>query len=257
MQCAECRELLSGHIDKELMSKESQDVEAHIAECAECAREHEALAATSQLLKQSLVRHSAPDVLKARIRNAIAQEADASDSPVAPKRSRYGHWVRLAAACAAVAVISSGVTYETLTRGGGPKGLADDIITSHVRSLMAGHLTDVVSNNTHNVKPWFNGKTDLSPTVPKLDSIGFPLLGGRVDYVEGHPVAAVVYTRRQHVINVYSWSRRGPNTDPIAVTGDKGYHLVEWRRDGIEQWAVSDLNTAELMDFARAFTASR
>ena len=88
MQCAECRELLSGHIDKELMSKESQDVEAHIAECAECAREHEALAATSQLLKQSLVRHSAPDVLKARIRNAIAQEADASDSPVAPKRSQ-------------------------------------------------------------------------------------------------------------------------------------------------------------------------
>jgi anti-sigma factor RsiW len=149
------------------------------------------------------------------------------------------------------------VTYETLTRGGGPHGVAEDIITSHVRSLMAGHLTDVVSNNTHNVKPWFNGKVDLSPTVPKLDSIGFPLVGGRIDYVEGHAVAAVVYTRRQHVINVYSWSRRGPNTDPVAVAGDKGYHLVEWRRDGIEQWAVSDLNTAELMDFARAFTASR
>jgi anti-sigma factor RsiW len=255
MQCAQCRDLLSGHIDEELMSNETQDVEAHLAECAECAREHESLAATSQLLKQGLVRHSAPDVLKARIRNAIAQEAGAFDAPPVSTRSKYAQWVRLAAACAAVAVISSGVTYETVTRGGGPRGLADDIVTSHVRSLMAGHITDVVSNNTHTVKPWFNGKVDLSPTVPRLDS--FPLLGGRVDYVEGHPVAAVVYSRRQHIINVYSWSRRGPNTDPVEVTGDKGYHLIEWRRDGIEQWAVSDLNTAELMDFARAFTASR
>jgi len=256
MQCAECRELLSGHIDNELMADESHDVDAHLAECAECARERESLAATSQLLKKGLVRHSAPDVLKARIRNAIAQESDAFEPP-APQRKKSSQWLRLAAACAAVAVISSGVTYETLTRGGGPRGLADEIITSHVRSLMAGHLTDVVSNNTHNVKPWFNGKVDLSPTVPKLDSIGFPLLGGRIDYVEGRAVATVVYTRRQHIINVYSWPHRGPNTDPVAAGTDKGYHLVEWRRDGIEQWAVSDLNTAELDEFARAFTASR
>ena len=254
MKCAECRELLSGHVDNELMTNESQDVDAHLATCAECAREHEMLAATSQLLKQGLVRHSAPDVLKARIRNALAQP-DAFEPP-APKR-KSSQWIRLAAACAAVAVISSGVTYEALTRGGGPRGVAEEVVTSHVRSLMGGHLTDVVSNNTHNVKPWFNGKVDLSPTVPKLDSIGFPLLGGRIDYVQGRPVATVVYTRRQHIINVYSWSRRGPNTDPVAAGSDKGYHLVEWRRDGIEQWAVSDLNTAELMDFARAFTASR
>jgi anti-sigma factor RsiW len=255
MQCADCRELLGGHIDGELMMNESQDVQAHLADCAECAREHEALAATSQLLKKTLVRHPAPDVLKARIRSALAQP-DAFE-PAAPKRPKYSQWIRLAAACAAVAVISSGVTYQALTRGGGPRGVAEEIITSHVRSLMAGHLTDVESNNTHNVKPWFNGKVDLSPTVPRLDSIGFPLLGGRIDYVQGRAVATVVYTRRQHVINVYSWPRRGPNTDPVAAGSDKGYHLIEWRRDGIEQWAVSDLNTAELADFARAFTASR
>jgi len=255
MKCAECRELLSGHVDNELMADESQDVRAHLAECAECTREHEALAATSQLLKQGLVRHSAPDVLKARIRSALAQP-HAFEPPVVQRPGR-SQWIRLAAACAAVAVISSGVTYEALTRGGGPRGVAEEVITSHVRSLMGGHLTDVVSNNTHNVKPWFNGKVDLSPTVPKLDSIGFPLVGGRIDYVQGRAVATVVYTRRQHVINVYSWPHRAPNTDPVAAGSDKGYHLVEWRRDGIEQWAVSDLNTAELMDFARAFTASR
>ena len=255
MKCAECRELLSGQVDNELMENESQDIQAHLAECAECAREHDALAATSQLLKQSLVRHSAPDVLKARIRSALAQP-DVFEPP-AVQRPKHSQWIRMAIACAAVAIISSGVTYEALTRGGGPRGVAEEVITSHVRSLMGGHLTDVISNNTHNVKPWFNGKVDLSPTVPNLDSIGFPLVGGRIDYVQGRAVATVVYSRRQHVINVYSWPRRGPNTDPVAAGSDKGYHLVEWRRDGIEQWAVSDLNTAELMDFARAFTASR
>lgn len=255
MQCAECRELLSGHVDDELMADESQDVRAHLTVCADCAREHEMLATTSHLLKQNIVRHTAPDVLKARIRSAIAQP-DAFKAPE-PRRSTRAPWIRLAAACAAVAIISSGVTYGVLTRGGGPRGVAEEIITSHVRSLMGGHLTDVVSNNTHNVKPWFNGKVDLSPTVPKLDSIGFPLIGGRVDYVQGRAVATVVYMRRQHVINVYAWPHRGPDTDPVAAGSDKGYHLVEWRHDGIEQWAVSDLNTAELNDFARAFTASR
>src|SRR5689334_18067433 len=101
MQCVECRDLLSGHLDNELMATESKDVEAHLAECAECAREHDSLAATSQLLKQGLVRHTAPDVLKARIRSALAQP-DAFEPP-APKRARYSQWLRLAAACAAVA----------------------------------------------------------------------------------------------------------------------------------------------------------
>src|SRR4029079_12286838 len=117
----------------ELMANESQDVQAHLAECAECTREHDALAATSQLLKQSLVRHSAPDVLKARIRSALAQ-ADAFTPPVV-QRPKHSPWIRFAAACVAVAVTSSGVTYEVRTRGGGPRGSAEEVITSHVRSL--------------------------------------------------------------------------------------------------------------------------
>ena len=122
---------------------------------------------------------------------------------------------------------------------------------------MPGHLTDVASTNQHNVKPWFNGRIDLSPLVPSLDSIGFPLIGGRLDYLDGRAVAAVVYARRQHVINVYSWPVNAPDIAPVNRTTEKGYHLVEWRRDGLEAWAVSDLNRAELTEFVRAFMAAR
>jgi anti-sigma factor RsiW len=253
MRCADCRDLLSGHIDGELMTAESQNVRDHLAECAECAREHELLARTSTLLRQRLVRHSAPDVLKARIRNALAQP-NAFEPPSPPVRSQ---WMRLAAAGVIIAAASSALTFATLSRANGSRSIADEVVASHVRSLMPGHLTDVASTNQHNVKPWFNGRIDLSPVVPALDSAGFPLIGGRLDYLEGRAVAAVVYARRQHVINVYSWPVRGPDIQPTEKRTEKGYHLVEWRRDGIEAWAVSDLNRAELTEFVRVFMASR
>jgi anti-sigma factor RsiW len=118
---------------------------------------------------------------------------------------------------------------------------------------MPGHLVDVASTDQHNVKPWFNGRLDMSPAVPRLDSLGFPLVGGRLDYVTGRPVAVVVYGRRQHMINVFSW----PTTDasslaPMAST-ENGYHLVHWRTGGTDVWAVSDLNLAELQQFVAAF----
>jgi anti-sigma factor RsiW len=122
---------------------------------------------------------------------------------------------------------------------------------------MPGHLTDVASTNQHNVKPWFNGRIDLSPVVPSLDSAGFPLIGGRLDYVDGRAVAAVVYARRQHMINVYSWPSGGQDLRPIEAGAEKGYHLMRWRRDGIEAWAVSDLNRAELAEFVRDFMVAR
>jgi len=253
MRCADCLELLSGEIDGELMPAESQDVRDHLAECADCAREHEVLAGTSTLLRQRLVRHSAPDVLKARIRSALAQPS-VHDTPPAPVRSA---WTRLVAAGVMIAVASSGLTYATLSGGIRSRSMADDIVASHVRSLMPGHLTDVASTNQHNVKPWFNGRIDLSPVVPALDSVGFPLLGGRLDYLDGRTVAAVVYTRREHVINVYSWPSSGPDAPPSEVKTEKGYHVFQWRRDGFVSWAASDLNRAELDQFVRAFMRAR
>jgi anti-sigma factor RsiW len=253
MRCAEFRELLSGHIDGELMAAESENVRDHVAKCPECALELETLERTSTLLRQRLVRHSAPDVLKARIRSALAQP-NAFDPPARPARS---HWVRLAAAGIVVAAASSALTFGALSRANGSPSIADEAVTSHVRSLMPGHITDVASTNQHNVKPWFNGRLDLSPVVPNLDSVGFPLVGGRLDYLAGRAVAAVVYARRQHMINVYSWPAGGPDMRPADRGTTKGYNLIEWRRDGIDAWVVSDLNRAELAGFVRVFMAAR
>jgi anti-sigma factor RsiW len=117
---------------------------------------------------------------------------------------------------------------------------------------MPGHLTDVVSTNQHNVKPWFNGRVDMSPSVPSLDSAGFPLVGGRTDYVRGRAVPVVVYARRQHMINVYAWPEPGSASKPHESTRN-GYHFVTWRSDGVEYSAVSDLNTKELETFVASF----
>jgi anti-sigma factor RsiW len=118
---------------------------------------------------------------------------------------------------------------------------------------MPGHLTDVASTDQHNVKPWFNGRVDASPAVPRLDSSDYPLVGGRVDYIGGRAVSAVVYARRQHVINVFSWPASGATQSPGALASRNGYHVIRSRHDGLETWIVSDLNVAELEDFARRY----
>jgi anti-sigma factor (TIGR02949 family) len=244
MRCADCRELLDRYQDGELSSVESAELREHLDGCPECVRARDALAATSHLLKEGLVRYPAPDVLRARIRSALSHEG-ASRVP-APRR-----WWRLAAAGVAVAMASSALTFAAV-RNTQTSSVTDELLTSHIRSLMPGHLVDVASNDQHNVKPWFNGRVDLSPPVPKLDTAGFILVGGRLDYVRGRSVAALVYSRRQHMINVYAWPE--PGADAAAVTSTThGYHLIRWQRDGVELWAVSDLNSAELSQFVALF----
>lgn len=196
------------------------------------------------------MRYPAPDVLKARIRGALAEV------PV-PQRAprRTPAWARMVAAGVAIAAASSALTFATMRRPASDS--ADELLGSHIRSLQPGHLTDVVSTNQHNVKPWFNGRVDISPSVPNLDTLGFPLVGGRTDYVRGRSVPVIVYARRQHMINVYVW----PSSDdalsaPHAVTRN-GYHFVSWRSGGLAYEAVSDLNPKELDTFASAFAAVR
>jgi anti-sigma factor RsiW len=197
------------------------------------------------------MRYAAPDVLKARIRGSLSE---AAVSPV-PVRNQTPWW-RLVAAGVVIAVASSLLTFSAVGRAGGG-GATDELLASHVRSLMPGHLTDVVSTNQHNVKPWFNGRVDLSPSVPNLDTLGFPLVGGRADYVRGRAVPVVVYGRRQHMINVYAWSSGDESASRPRESTRNGYHFVEWRNGGVEYWAVSDLNVKELETFVAAFTAAR
>jgi len=257
MNCLETRESLSAYVDGELPPDRATEVAEHLSSCDECAREYEHVLATVRTLREELVRHRAPDVLRARVRSALREERLAPPARVmrTPGRSWRIPW-HVVAAALVVAVASSGITL--LARGGRtPQSLlAEEVLTSHIRSLMPEHLTDVRSSDQHNVKPWFNGRLDFSPTVPRLEEQGFPLLGGRIDYVHGRPVAVTVYGRRQHVINVFSW--------PVDPDGDAapppearhGYNLQRWRRDGMEYWAVSDLNAAELGQFTALLRGS-
>lgn len=255
MGCVECRDLLSALVDDELPQDERAEVRAHLANCADCAREHDILAATSRRIREGVVRHQAPDVLKARIRSMLSQPDAFAPVAEAPPAGR-SRWTMLAAAGLVIAVASSALTYGALRRGTSPDGTTVALLDSHIRSLMPGHMIDVPSSNQHTVKPWFNGRVDLSPAVPNLDSAGFPLLGGRLDYVAGRAVAVVVYGRRQHVINVYSWPGEPAGTPRSGMLDEKGYHLLEWRNGDVEMWAVSDLNRGELQQFVRAFQAA-
>jgi len=160
------------------------------------------------------------------------------------------------AALVIVAVSSAITVLVTRPRGGVSARIAEEVLASHIRSLMPGHLTDITSTDQHNVKPWFNGRVDFSPAVPRLDDSGFNLLGGRLDYAGGRPVAVVVYGRRQHLINVFSWPAIG-ESQALQFEGRRGYNLLSWRHAGTDTWVVSDLNETELRQFVGLLRESK
>ena len=249
MRCSSRDMPLDMYLDGELAADEADAMRAHLASCRECAMEHERRLALSNLLRGGLVRRRAPDVLVARIRSQLAGEDAAAHQPHGRTRTR------LLAAGLLIAALSGGATSLIAHREQGPS-TGEQVLASHIRSLMPGHLTDVLSTQQHTVKPWFNGRVDLSPAVPNLDKAGFPLIGGRADYVRGRVVPVVVYGRRQHMINVYAWPSSSAGGSPPDDLSRNGYHFVTWRSGGIEYWAVSDLNAAELHTFVAMFVAA-
>jgi anti-sigma factor RsiW len=128
--------------------------------------------------------------------------------------------------------------------------LAEQVVSSHIRSLMANHLSDVLSSDQHTVKPWFSGRLDFAPVVKNLSGVGFPLMGGRLDYLDNRAVAALVYKHRQHTINLFLWPSSTSDVSP-RVSSSKGFNIVHWTQARMTYWAVSDLNAAELTEFAR------
>jgi anti-sigma factor RsiW len=252
MTCRECIENLGPYVDGELPAGEAALVEEHLNACSDCAAAHRRLVETSSQLRSALMRYEAPDVLKARIRASLAESGRDIGPRRVPLPSRTSNgWMRAIAAAAVVAIASSGLTFAAMRERGTGSPIQQEVLASHIRSLMPGHLTDVESNDQHNVKPWFNGRVNVSPDVPRLDSLGYPLVGGRVDYIDGRNVASVVYKRRQHVINVFSWPSSDDRDLAPQVSSSHGYNLIHARRNGEEVWLASDLNLAELKEFAR------
>ena len=249
MTCEQCKDALNAYLDGELPRAEHDEVDRHLDGCPLCREDERALSNLGKSVKESLVRYRAPDVLQARVRAAVGRGGPLALSPTPAVRSPW----RLAAAGVFIAAMSSALTFAALRPGIRDDGIANQIVASHIRSLMPGHLTDVVSTDQHNVKPWFNGRVDMSPNVPDLSAAGFPLVGGRLDYLDGRRVPVTVYSRRQHLINVYATPSPAAQTTPAKSSSFNGYHIVEWKQDGIEQWAVSDLNFGELTQFVRGF----
>ena len=249
---------LSAYVDGELPPDQSNAVAEHLTSCAACSAEYETMLETVGLLRSQLKRYAAPDVLRARILSALASTPGATVGEGAEllqaprRRARFASWTRTARWAAVIlvaATLGSGVSMFVAGRDRQASSTAAEVLASHVRSLMPDHLTDVRSSDQHNVKPWFNGRLDFSPNVARFEEQGYPLLGGRLDYVDGRPVAVVVYGRRQHIINVYSWPTAAADAPP-AMTTSHGYTLLHWRSEGSEHWVVSDLGTLELEVFA-------
>ena len=256
--CRTNHSLLSAYVDSELLPYQAADVAEHLASCDACSREYESVLETVGRLRTRLKRYTASDVLRARVRIALvstprAPVGEGGELLLPPRhRARFARWTRTARWAAAIlagAALGSGSSIYVAGRDRHAASTAAEVLSSHVRSLMPEHLTDVRSSDQHNVKPWFNGRLDFSPTVPRLEEQGFPLLGGRLDYVDGRPVAVVVYRRRQHIINVYSWPTAAADAR-AAMTTSHGYALLHWRSRGSEHWVVSDLGIAELAIFA-------
>jgi len=236
---------LDAYLDGELASRDAREFEAHLKECRECARLHDARVALGTAIRAEVPALRAPDELRTRVRAALRS---AAGNPVTRRPLPLGgRWLALAASVALVAVGS----WRLGSNRAAGEALSEQVLTSHVRSLMPGHLTDVVSSDQHTVKPWFNGKLDFSPAVYDFAGRGYPLIGGRLDYLGGRPVAALVYGRRQHLINVFLWpAAQGPVRDP-GETMRRGYHLLHWRTSEYTYWVVSDLGLAELREFAQ------
>lgn len=248
--------LLHALLDCELDAANTLRYEAHVAGCPSCSAELTRMRAMRERLAAGDVAWQAPEGLRTRILDALAQE----ERRAAPRhRAAWAHgsipWLRTLTADrrslpAGLALAASLAFAVILTRPDPGGDLTTQLVAGHVRSLLANHLTDVQTSDQHTVKPWFTGKIDFSPPVIDLADRGFPLLGGRLDYIEGKVVAALIYRRNKHVINLFVWPSDG---HPPRSLSQDGYTLLGWRQAGLAYWAVSDLNAVELREFMEDF----
>jgi anti-sigma factor RsiW len=241
MSCRETQELLHGYADGQLDLVRSLETERHFRECPACARDYEHLRGMRSAMSGSLPYFHPPAGLQRRLHARLRAETGTGRFAVPWK------W----AAVAAMLVLTAAISWRTTLVSHRPAEiLVEEVVSSHVRSLMAEHLTDVPSSDRHTVKPWFNGKLDFSPAVGDFPDRGFSLAGGRLDYLDGRSVADLVYHRRQHVINLFVWPAPERADSEIQTTERQGYHVLHWTKAHMDYWAVSDLNAQELTEFA-------
>lgn len=240
------RELLHAYVDGELDLANTRETERHLESCADCRGTEKAIQELRSTLTSDATAYRAPAHLRRNVRAALRREAKSTRQTLSP-------WLVFATGAAFAAVLVGLVLFQTMFGARG-NTIVDQVVANHVRSLLAAHLVDVVSSDQHTVKPWFDGKIDFAPEVRDLSANGFPLVGGRLDYLDRKTVAALVYQRNKHPINLFITPEPTSRSTSRTVRTRRGYNVFSWTDNGMKYWAVSDLNEAELRQFTDLLT---
>ena len=256
MNCDESEVLLHALIDGELDAGHARNVEAHVAGCRGCADRLAAFRTMHEVMSAAPLKETAPAHLRDRVKALMATPASRVVSMrqfMRPtRRSFFGGFAMgsvLSTAVAASLVL-------TVIRRDQEQTIAEEVVSAHIRSLQAGHLMDVETSDRHTVKPWFNGRVDVAPPVVDLTAESFTLLGGRLDYIDSEPVAAIVYQRRKHVINLFVAQHLGKRHTRTIADSIQGYNVRHWSQDGLDLWAVSDIVGDELDEFVQKIASA-
>lgn len=246
MTCDEADLLIHALIDGELDAGHAREIETHVAQCGRCAAAAAAYRQMSQAIGAADLRYAAPPALRRRIEASLPRTAPPSRRTV----------LRGFALGSAVSALAATGLVSIMLRDDDQDRILSEIVSAHLRSLQAGHLTDVLSTDQHTVKPWFNGKLDVAPPVIDLSALGFKLIGGRLDYVDARPIGAVVYRYRKHVINLFvaraaNQEHRAPRTKTF-----QGFNIRYWSDRGLNYWAVSDAEADKLVEFCGKLRAA-
>ncbi|MGE5220740.1 MAG: anti-sigma factor family protein, partial [Chloroflexota bacterium] len=249
--CTNAQTLLDTYLDGELDPVRNLEIEEHLHGCARCSQSSSDRQVIRRGLKTEALYFNAPADLQKRIQRSIRQAAKTE----APTRWLFPSWVKIAAPLAAAALVILTLV-PFLSGPSSNELLTQEVVANHIRSLMVNHLADVPSTDEHTVKPWFDGKLDFSPPVSDLAKEGFPLVGGRLDYLNNRPVAALVYRRDKHVINVFVWPSDTSPQSTAPIKTQQGYHVIRWESAGMNFWIVSDLEASQLASFAELLKTS-
>jgi anti-sigma factor RsiW len=248
--------MLHALIDGELDAGHARDVEAHVAGCAGCTEKFAAFRSMHEVMSAAPLKETAPAHLRNRVEALMATPASRVVSirqfMQPTRRSFFGGFAMgsvLSAAAAASLIL-------TVIRRDQEQTITEEVVSAHIRSLQAGHLMDVETSDRHTVKPWFNGRVDVAPPVVDLTAESFTLLGGRLDYIDSGPVAAIVYQRRKHVINLFVAQHLGTRHTRTIGDSIQGYNVRHWSQDGLDLWAVSDIVGDELDEFVRKIASA-
>jgi len=243
MKCS--RELIDGYMDEELDPGLHAAVSEHLVDCQRCSETYAQIVELQSAIRSSAPYYTPPPALRESVRQAL-QESVAEGKEAQPSNVPW-RWMAIAASFLLAASLTWNINHLP-SRTPESTLIAQNIMASHVRSLIGTHLMDVVSTDQHTVKPWFNGKLDYSPEVKDFAAQGFPLVGGRIEYIADRPVAALVYHRRQHVVNLFTWPST-PSDTAESHFSRNGYNVVQWSHASMTYWAISDIPSAEIHQF--------